>query len=215
VLTLNVDDTVARARAKADLETADESTSILTDAELLEHINEGYRVLWDHAVELAPSLVTTNVVLPSPYTLPADYLMARGFDLTVGGHVRTLLPYGFDARNRYQYLSADYPRWEVSVLDGAVRWQPTEFTDTVLMWYVPVAPTLVAAGTYNAWHGWDRYLVYYALRCARDKQEYDLASAERALDGAERHVRRMLARLAAPRGPIEDSSPPDAFYRAG
>lgn len=213
MLTLNVNDTVTRVRRAADLETSDESKSVVVDAEILEHLNDAYRELWDMAAELAPGLVTTSATVSSPYALPSDYYQPRYIDYTVGGHVRTLNPYDEQLRNHYQYASEDYPRWRISVVDDVIRFQPSSFSADVTLYYVPTAPILTAGGTYNAWWGWDQYLYYYALRCARDKQEYDLTSAEDGVARAEKRIRRALLRAANPPSAIADlETLPDSSY---
>lgn len=215
--TLNVDTAVARVRRLTNLETSNQARSIVTDAEVLEHLNDGYRRVWDIAVEVAPSFLAKRASLATPYTLPTDYLGALAVDYVVGDETRALRPYQLAERDIYQHASSDWPYWHANLYGAAgarLFFQPTTFAGTVTLHYVPLAATLAAAGTYLAGNAWEEYIVRSAQCAVLEKQEYDTLAAERRLEDAERRVRRALRAVENVPGPVVDlTARSDAWYR--
>ncbi len=204
--TVNVNDTRSRIRREADIETADEAKSICNDAELLEYMNDGWRRLHNLLTELsAVELLGKSASLTSPYALPSDFLQLIGVDY----NGQTLHPFSLLQRNIT--YGADFPRYRIQA--GSLLFNPSTFTGSVTLWYIPEASTLSAGGTYSTFADWDTFIVAHAKLRVRQKQEYDTMEAERDLQAAERQVRRNAARVKPEPGVIHDvRSLPDEFY---
>jgi hypothetical protein len=196
---LTVNATVARVRNEADIKTGAQADSIATDTEIIEWLDRAYREL----VELVASgpgvdlLATSATFTPSAgvYTLPAGVYRVLGIDLVEGTLVTPLTQWNWRDRGRYE--SVDPPAWRVTA-GGVVSFLPTgPSSGTVRLWYVPVPTTLAAGGSFEAYNGWDDYLVTYAVVEVRAKQEYDTSRAERRLAQLRRRVLTEAARLRA------------------
>lgn len=205
---------VARVRDEADIESGDQSASIVTDAQIITLLDRAYRELYDLICEEAPlEHFGATATLSSPWSLSATTYRVVAVDGTVDGETVALLPFNLGERNAF--ADGARPRW--TELAGVLSWRPDEPSGSVTVWYVPT-PTAVAAGnSVDVFNGWDDFLVTWAVIRVRDKQEYDTIRKERELARIERRIRNNAIRKRGASGrTIADtrSEPDRAYYNA-
>ncbi len=196
--------TLTQLRAKAR-ELADMTGSLfITDSadSLDQWINEGAQKLHDLYVQaygedyLEKSAVLTTVAGTTDYALPADFYKLLGVELPVNGEQKSLKLYNRAERNALsgQMLSISQlslPQYKLSA--GVIRLLPAPRTVLVgKIWYSPllqvtngstVTNLLVAAGdSINFPNGAERYVIMYAARKAKVKQEDDVSALTRDID---------------------------------
>lgn len=213
-LTVTVNSMVDRVRKITDTETADQSKSIVSDAEIIEYLNDGYRELYELiADEAGPEMFEATSTLSSPsYSFPSDFYQLIGVDYTPSGASRPISLNALTPGSRNaQVGSTSAPYYRIRA--GALTFQPTDFVGSVTLRYVPAAATLAAGGSFNSVDGWDVYVINHAGMQVRRKQEYDVRDFEMAVGRAERRVRRAAARLAPDaRGILDVRTLPDAYF---
>lgn len=212
MLTLNVNDTRDRIRVLADIETADESKSVVRDATIIGWMNDAYRRVYNLAATKAPDLLTKSATLSSPYTYPSDFMRVRGFDYAPNGVARPLDVSPFPDRGNAQW-STTFPPWR-QTSSGFVF--PSGLTADVTIWYIPVPATLAAAGTYEAYTGWDWYLTLCGTKYALLKREMDARDIMQMERDEWDRLSDELSRMGTPPGATTDvDTLPDHFYSEG
>lgn len=212
MLTLNVNDTRDTVRVLAGMETANEAKSPVRDASIVGWMNDAYRRLYDYAADKAPDLLTKSTTLSSPYTYPSDFMRVRGFDYAPNDTVRPLPPAPFADRGNAQW-NTTFPAYR-QTSTGFVF--PAGVTADVTLWYIPTPTTLVAAGTYNAYNGWDWYLVLCAVKNIKLKREEDITDVSRMEKDEYDRLTHAMRAMGTPPGPTVDvSTLPDHFYDRG
>lgn len=195
---------ISRIRQRADLETADQANSVVTDAELVVVINDGYRELYDLIADAAGhSYFATSATVAAPtFTLPADFYRALGVDLP--NFFGTNEPYTaerftFRERNRRASIAfaAGYVAPTYRIQNGVIAWEPASAapSTSVTLWYVPTPAALASGGSFDAVNGWDDYVVAYGVVYCRDKQEEDSRPALLKLARAEARVKANAGRI--------------------
>lgn len=197
----------ARARELADMTT---STFISDTADSLDQwINEGAQKLHDMYVQaygedyVEKSAAITTVASQSDYTLPADFYKLLGIELPISGRMRSLTPFKRAERNGLSsevslYSQLQLPKYKLS--KGVVRLLPAPGSVMVgKIWYSPLlqvtkADTSVinllvdATDTINFENGAERYVIMYAARKAKLKQEDDVRALTADLEAEEQKL---------------------------
>jgi hypothetical protein len=201
---VTVADTITKIRQQADQETADQANSVITDAELVSVINDGYRALYDIlAAEGGVERFATSATLAAPsFTLPAGFYQALGVDFPNfwgTGQALTARRFSFAERNRRSawLMAAGYDVPSYRIQNGAVVWEPASAApaDSVTLWYIPTPSALASNGSFDAINGCDDFVVAWGVRYCREKQEEDNKSALLKLAQAEQRVRSNAARI--------------------
>lgn len=200
----------ARVRELADMVG---STFVTDSADSLDlWINEGAQKLHDLYVQaygedyLEKSATLTTVANQTDYALPSDFYKLLGIELPVSGVQRSLLPYKRAERNAYTgqltYSQQALPRYKLS--KGVVRLLPAPGSVLVgKFWYSPLlqvtkADTSVinllvdATDTINFENGAERYVIMYAARKAKLKQEDDVSALTADLEKEEKALQVLI-----------------------
>lgn len=196
-MSVTVATTIANIRSEADIEEP-EASSIVTDAQLLVWLNKGYRRLVDILADEVglEYFGTTASVGPSSWSVPADFYRPIGIDiLGSDGTLQSAKPWNFAERNYNDLWTGITPKFRV--IKGVIVWRPAASAPTaaVTLWYVPLPADLASNGSFDAFNGWDDFVIKYVVLEVKRKQEYPLADAERALAKAESVVRHNAGRL--------------------
>ncbi len=201
-----IETVLSRARKLADVETSDQANSIVTDAELLDYANQGYKALYDLiCTTVAETYFATSAsVGPTTWPMPSDFYRLLDVDYAPGGITISAPQYNFKERNRDMLFPASpYPRWRLE--SGVLVWKPSAPATAVTVWYIPVASTIAAAGTFNAFNGWDDYVVHWIVREIKTKQEESVQEVSTRLAEAGSRVRRSAARIVSEPDYIADT----------
>lgn len=174
-----------RARSRADQPIA----GFVTEAELLDWINEGVQQLHEKLVSAyGEEYVSTSanlVVAAGVAPLPAGFFKLQSIEMDISGVTCTLLPYTQQERNAYKNSLAlpggTKPRYKL--VAGNVRLLPVQVNGTVVaITYAPEATLLVNAGdSINFPNGWEKYVVLYAAIQMMEKEETSTATARALL----------------------------------
>jgi hypothetical protein len=197
-----------RVRTEADIETADEANSVVTDAELESFLTQGLRSLVDIILRTKgrERLYVSVSLGPSSWVLPEDFYRAVAVDFADGSSAEK-----FAFRNRSLGDLIATPRWRV--LEGELAWRGTPPTAAVTLWYVPVPEALAEDGSFDGFSGWDEYVVQYAVRKCRVKQEESTAEATSAMMAEEARIRTAASGLGQePETIVDLTSQPDARW---
>lgn len=205
--TVQVTDTITRIRSEADIQEP-QASSIATDAELLVWLNAAYRELFDLiAMSDEYFAKTATVTVSGSFALPSDFYRALGVDTTINGTVRTAQGFNFLERNDQRWSTV--PKWRISNVAGvrSLIWRPTEATPTtdVTLWYIPTPSALASNGSFDAFNGWDDFVVRYVVREVRDKQEYDVSAISVKLAEARARVSNSAKRIRGYQDSIADT----------
>ena len=186
--TVNVDDIVDEIQRKADME----NTAFASDAKVIAALNFAWRDLYaDLVSQYQRFFVTTDTVTlvsgTSEYSLPSDFWLMEGISLVDDTRTFTLRPWPFNHRN-YLNGRTDRPRYYV-LYGQTVRYIATpDAAYTGTMHYVPVAPTLAAAGTFVDPNGYSNYLLYAVAADFKAREESDTTFLERRAAEARRRI---------------------------
>lgn len=160
-----------------------ESTNFVTDAHLVNWINEAYLELWDlvaaaykdHFYNTASFTLTGGTEVLAQYSLPADFYQMRLLELDPGTSTRRPVP-AFALDSKDDVLDIGY-----RLLGGVLQIEPYELAGrNFKLYYVP-GPTLLAAGTdsVNAFVvPWEEYLVIVGTIKARVREETDTSDLQ-------------------------------------
>lgn len=201
----------AKARELADMV----NSQFITDTadSLDQWINEGAQKLHDLYVQaygedyVEKSATLTTVAGQTDYTLPADFYKLLGIELPIAGKMRTLVPFKRSERNGLTtevslYSSLSLPRYKLS--KGVVRLLPAPGSVLVgKIWYSPllqvtkadtsVINLLVDPGdSINFENGAERYVIMYAARKAKLKQEDDVRDITADLEAEEQKLQVLI-----------------------
>ncbi len=157
----------------------------LPDAELIGYVNESLGELDDVLVGTSEdyklTAATLAVVSPATsFTLPLDFLKARGVDQRIGGEWGTVYPYQFQERNQSNLIRS-------SVLVAPVRYRiqdtkcelsPEQYAaGSYRLWYVPRFAPLVALDDELPWYmdsqSWSQYAIADVGAKVTMKQDMD------------------------------------------
>lgn len=214
--TVTVASVVARARSAADVQDADESLSIVTDAELLVWLNDAYKILFELiSAEAGEEYFATSASINlTTFALPADFFRELGVDILDGGIVVAAKPFNFAERNIYHYCQV--PRFRVQ--NGHLVWEPPTATPTttVTLWYVPTPAALAGNGSFDSINGWDTLVTNYLVREIKRKQDYPLDEANALYQESVARVQHQAARIRAYSETVSDvTTCVDEAYFAG
>ncbi len=201
-----IETVLARARKLADVETSDQANSIVTDAELLDYANQGYRSLYDLiCTTVAESYFATSAsVGPSSWAMPSGFYRLLGVDFAPGGITVEAQQYNFRERNRDAlFPSSPYPRYRLEA--GSLVWKPSNPTAAVTVWYIPTPSAIAAAGTFDAFNGWDDYIVHWVVREIKTKQEESVQEVTQRIGEASARIRRNAAHIVSEPDIIADT----------
>ncbi len=176
-------------------------------------INEGAQKLHDLLVQaygedyVEKSATLTTVNGTTDYALPADFYRLLGVELPFSGQMKSIKRYNRAARNAYANQPVtlsrfNLPRYKLS--KGVIRLLPAPSSVLVgKIWYSPllqvtngstVTNTLVAAAdSIDFPAGWERYVIMYAARKMKLKQEDDVAALDRDLAKEEADLQVMIS----------------------
>jgi hypothetical protein len=215
-LNVNVNDVILKIRRESDIETASESTSICTDAELTVWLNDAYRALYELvAAETGEEhFGKSATVSPTAWTLPSDSWRVLGIDWSPDGTLTSGIAFPFGERNSRQL--AIRPRFRVEA--GALIWEPAAQAPTtaVTLRYVPTPATLAGGGSFDSFLGWDTYVVLWVKLKVYAKQQYPLEDVAAELSACERRVRRGAVRIGGYGDVIADErGSDDSWYYNG
>lgn len=177
------------------------STFITDTADSLDSwINEGAQKLHDMLVQaygndyVEKAAALTTVAGTSDYALPTDFYKLLGVGLPFGGQMRTLKPFEQAERNAYKNQPTSLSRFNIPRyrLAGAyVRLYPAPnaaMTGEII--YAPLLQVTLANATIsnllvsgtdsvNFPNGWERFVIMWAARVAKAKQEDDVSQLNR------------------------------------
>lgn len=194
-LNVNVDDVIAKIRAEADIQTADEAASICTDAELTAWLNDAYRALFELvATETGQERFGRKATISPPqFALPNDFYRELGVDWAPDGTNLSGRPFPWSERNSLRF--AFRPLYRLT--QNKIIWEPEDQAPTIpiTLWYINTPATLAAGGSFDSFLGWDTYVVLWVKLKVLQKQEYDITATAAELNAAEARVRRNAARV--------------------
>lgn len=195
---------IARIREEADIETSDQANSLFTDARLTDLVNQAYKSLYDVITDDAPAaeahFATSASVSPTAWTLPSDFYRELGIDFAPAGITQNATYFDFIRRNVNNLVNVTAPSYRIQ--NGVINWQPNDPTAAVTLWYIPTPATL--GSSFNAFNGWDEYIVHWVVRTVKLKQEYPTDEVQALLDRAERRVRRAAKRIVSYQDVVAD-----------
>lgn len=172
MMTVTLANLKLRARRKADME----NSAFISDAELLDLVNEAYCELYDvmtQAFERYYTTTTTFSTTPgtTAYALPGDFYKLLAVDLQSGNSYITMYPYDENERNSSTTTSYSIP------------------TATIRMRYIPTAALFaVDSDARDFVNGWEALLVTDVAIMMLEKEES-------ATDALERRRERQYRRL--------------------
>lgn len=178
-LTQSLSQMNANVRKLADIE----GTNALVrhpDADVNEYVNRGlgalYRLLMQ-AMSDQRYLSSTTITTASGttvYALPADFESLISIDLTANGTKAWLISYEMHERAALTDPSAAYTAipFTYRLRGGNIEYLPTPggaYTST--LWYVPSAPQLTGAQTFDTISRLDEYVIAYAAKLVGTKDK--------------------------------------------
>lgn len=181
---------ISRARSRADMPL----TGFVTDAEVVDWLNEGVQKLHEKLVSAySEEYVSSTGLLVVQAggivaSLPTDFFKLLTIEMNIAGVTCTLLPYMQQERNAYRNSlslpSGTKPRYKI--VAGNVRLFPAQVQGTQInITYAPEATLLLVSTptqTVNFPNGWEKYAVLYAAIQMMDKEETGTARAQSLLD---------------------------------
>lgn len=179
-----------RARSRANMPVV----GFVTDAELLDWVNEGLSIIHGKLVSaygekyVESQSVLTTVSGQSDYSLPADFFKLWGIDLPIAGRTRTLRPYTYNERNIYKdarFSNVAPPRYTIvgTAPTAILRLLPTPPSAVGTIFYAPEYTKLALDA--DAWitiNGWEKYVVAYAAQQMLMKEESDIRELTKQID---------------------------------
>lgn len=178
--TVRLDSLLSQVRARAFIEA---STTVITDAEITEFINQSFAEMLDEIVlqnqDYNVTSTTLNTVAgTATASLPSDFYKFRKLVVTIDGQMRTLSEFRLEEIEDYANVTSgwtvgipiSYRRYGTSVL-----FAPTpQAVHAVTMYYLPCATRLVSASdTFDGQDGWEEFVVLDAARKCLDKLDRD------------------------------------------
>lgn len=177
--TVAVSDVITRIREMADME----NTQFVTDAEILRRLNQSYRRLYNEIVSnyidyFVTSDTITTVVDQDDYSLPSDFYKLVGVDVEDDNQTYQLKRYNFSERNRKSWAYSS-PLGYILYADK-LRIIPTPSSvQTLTVWYIPSVADLTSVDSFNAYNGWDQFVVEDVAVQLLAKEESDTTQLER------------------------------------
>lgn len=194
--TRNAIQLISDVRSRSDQLTGFGAQPFISDAEILEWLNQAAAWLWDKLTKtaehyyLGPPNTFATVSNQDAYPLPSDFYKSVGVDVQMQGYWRAADRFDFQRRNDYQALGGNVWTWPCAL--GYDLWaqtlklfpMPTSATN-VRHYYYPVCPRMSltdgASGgnsIVDGINGWEVFLVDWAAKkCAERDQDFDLANA--------------------------------------
>ena len=180
-MSMTLETLIDKARKRADME----NTDFVTDDEITDYINAGYRELYN----LLVSKYDSDYFVADPYTitgdgsadsfdLPTDFFKLLGVDMQSNGEWVALRPFSFADRNKYSLASfvgsSVLTRYRVR---GNSLWlTPTPANGAAFrLWYVPRFTELEESDdVMTGVNGWEEYVITHAAIEMKDKEESDV-----------------------------------------
>jgi hypothetical protein len=184
-LQVTVEDMTTQVRRMTD----QESSTVVTDAEIVVWINQGVRKFWSFVTKRNPDFFSVSTTITTTagtlsyniYTSVTDFALIRGLDLMDGTNRLTLEPFAFQERNRFlgaSFSRSSLPRYRV--VGNRIHGEAPQLifdrdpgSNTYLMYYVPAPPLLVAGGAndFDGVLGFEDWLTNWAAYNVRMKVE--------------------------------------------
>lgn len=157
--TVNVNDVVTRIREMSDME----NTQFVTDNEIIRRVNQSYRRLYNEIVSTFQDYFTTTdtittVASTAEYDLPDDFYKLVGVDYLDGDRPYSLKRLEYSQRNTRLWPTTR-PYAYVLRQETITIYPTPSSSDTLTVSYIPVPDDLAAGGSFNAFNGWDQYIV--------------------------------------------------------
>lgn len=202
------------------------NSKLVSDPRWLSYINSSKDELYDLLISAygedyyTKSDTISLVSGTHSYSLPSDFYKLAGVDLKVdSSRYVSLKKYEFAHRNRYDnnasyYVSGINVRYRYHLLSDEIYFEPIpESTETIRLWYVPIATNLAAdSDTIKGFNGWEEYIIVSAAIKALRKEESPTLDLERDLARInERLIKMRYNRDISDGGKIVDISPDDNY----
>jgi hypothetical protein len=192
---------ITRARNLSDSNTPTPTVDFVTDAELLDYLNQAYKELIDliaDSSDAAIELMAKTATLTSPWTLPADFYRALTIDVprdtasTTNPWMETQM---FSIRGRNRYWNERYPAWRI--VGGAIVWEPPTTTIAqARVWYIPNFTELSAtSSTVTTYNGWDAFLTGTLIMNILAKNEQDTSLGRQMREEARKRIETACSRI--------------------
>ena len=184
-----VTELVTRVRQRAGIE----KSQVLTDAEIISHIDAAYTRMYDAIVDRFENyFVISTDVTPSSgtATLPSDFYKLLGVDMLISTPPESIAPFTFSERNNtsssVRYLLQNASMKFIPAPGPGVQFR---------VWYVP-APEKITTGSQviDGIAGWEDFVVITAAIQALIKQELDASQLKMAQQEAMIRLTRMASR---------------------
>lgn len=187
-----------QVRARAFLEA---STSVVTDSEITEFINQSWAELHDELVASVQdyaigSTAFVTVAGQTSYALPADFYKFRKLMTRVGGVDIDLRAFNLEELHLYTYQGGWFTDSPIAYrrLGSNVMLEPPPSTSgtSITMYYTTVAPRMTADGdTIDGQNGWEEFIVLDAACKCLDKLDRDCSRLERQREELRKRIIRM------------------------
>ncbi len=194
--TRNAIQLISDVRSRCDQPTGFGQQPFITDAEILEWLNQAAAWLWDKLTKtaehyyLGPPNTFLTVSGQDAYELPPDFYKSVGVDVQFFGVWRAAERFDFQRRNDYQVIGGNAWTWPCTLLYDLWGQQlklmpmPNQATQ-VRHFYYPVCPRMSltdgangANSIVDGINGWEVFLVDWAAKkCAERDQDFDLAAS--------------------------------------
>lgn len=181
--TITVATIKTRARQKADMV----NSNFISDAELLNYINEAYFSWYD---EIVSAFEDYNLGDPTEFTLASgvstqtlanDFYKLVGVDRTEGGNRwYALEQYAWRRRNRfgaYYRPYSGYPKVQYRLTGNVLRFTPPDACEgSYRYWYIPIATAFTDdADTLERYNGFEEMLITDVAIKMLGKEESDVS----------------------------------------
>ena len=212
-------DLIGDVRSRSDQQTLNGQVAYITDAEILEWLNQAWAELYDlltktgeHYYLKQQNFQSVNGVTSQP--LPDDHYKTMGVDVLVGGFWQAAHRFQFERRNDFQTVTGDWT-WPVDIYydlwGQALQFMPVpNGLYPVRHWYYPIPfrMTLDDGGTppgsvsnVDGVSGWEQYAIDWAAqKCAERDENTDLSGM---LGAAIERKKAHILKMASTRNPGE------------
>lgn len=212
-MSVQLSELMTRARQLADME----NSPLISDSELIYHINAAYQELYDIVVDTfedyfiqAPVVFTLQSSDNGVYALPSDFYKLRGLDYLIGSDYVDLFRLDWVNRNRrnrsLRMTWIGFVSLKYIIMGTNLRIEPADSAPgQYQLWYIPTLTKLVnTTDTVNdmiARAGWEEYIVIDAARRMRIKEESSIADLNQAKDAMNKRIMEAAANRDADQPP--------------
>ncbi len=176
-----VEDLMLKVRQRTDQETS----SFISDAELMDYIDGSFADFYDQITGLYEQYNLTYATIVTTqdtqiYNLPANFYKAQGIETSVsGGRKVSLNRFEWADRNNavddYGQVSDVGTNIEYNIMGNTIMFNPQPQPGLeVTVWYTPVAPKLISKSQIvDGVNGWEELIIADACIKVYEKQEAD------------------------------------------